>query len=174
MPDPPALLDHGFWAQRPYPWKSRCVHSEAMRDLNEQFPDKEPSDVLQPVRSLMSTAVAFVDGDASLRVVVETMAEESLGALIVLGPDGPSRIISERDVVQALAGDADLDGTLAIDVATTGIVGADPDDTVIEAARLMAEHAIRHVPVMSTAGVVGMVSARDVLGVLAQQARPLG
>ena len=145
-----------------------------MKDLNEQFPDKEPSDVLRSVRSLMSTAVAFVDSDAPLRVVVETMAAESLGALVVLGPQGPSRIISERDVVEALAGDADLDGTLAIDVATTGIVSADPDDTVMDAARLMAEHTIRHVPVMSTAGVVGMVSARDVLRVFAQQARPLG
>ena len=163
-----------LWAQCPYPWKSRRVHSEAMRDLNDQFPDKEDSDILQSVRSLMSTAVAFVDSDASLRVVVETMVEESLGALIVLGPEGPSRIISERDVVRALAGDADLDGTLAIDVATTGIVSADPDDTVIEAARLMAEHTIRHVPVMSTGGVIGMVSARDVLRVLADEVRPLG
>jgi CBS domain-containing protein len=122
----------------------------------------------------MSTAVAFIDSDAPLRTVVETMAGESLGALIVLGPEGPSRIISERDVIQALAGDSDLDETLAIDVATTGIVGADGDDTVIEAARLMAQHSIRHVPVMSTVGVVGMVSARDVLRVLANQAEPLG
>jgi CBS domain-containing protein len=146
-----------------------------MSDLNEQFPDKEQSDVLQSVRSLMSTAVAFIDSDAPLRAVVETMAGESLGALIVLGPEGPSRIISERDIVEALAsGDADLDDTLAIDVATTGVVGADPDDTVIEAARLMAQHSVRHVPVMSAVGVVGMVSARDVLRVLANQVSPLG
>ena len=135
---------------------------------------KQPSvdgrhDVLEPVLALMTRTVAFVDSDTPLRVVVDTMAEKGLGALIVLGPDGPSRIVSERDVVRALADGGRLDETLAIDVASTDLVAASPDDLVIEAARLMGEHAVRHIPVMAGTGVVGMVSARDVLRVLSSQ-----
>lgn len=136
--------------------------ADLMTDMKQSLTD-EPAGVLQPVRALMSEKVAFVDSDAPLRVVVETMADKGLGALIVLGPDGPSRIISERDVIRALAGGAGLDQTLAIDAASTDLVAADPDDLIIEAARLMSEHAVRHVPVMSKTGVIGMVSARDVL-----------
>ena len=120
----------------------------------------------------MTKAVVFVDSDTTLRVVVETMADRGLGALIVLGPDGPSRIVSERDVVRALARGASLEETLAIDVASTDLIAADPDDLVIEAARLMGEHAVRHVPIMSESGVVGVVSARDVLRVLSSQVGP--
>jgi CBS domain-containing protein len=132
-----------------------------MADTKQSLMDN--AGILQPVRALMSETVAFVDSDTPLRVVVETMADKGLGALIVLGPDGPSRIISERDVILALAGGAGLEHTLAIDVASTDLVAASPDDQIIEAARLMSEHSVRHVPVMSKAGVVGMISARDVL-----------
>jgi CBS domain-containing protein len=142
-----------------------------MTDTTKQ-PSADVHDVLEPVRALMMETVAFVDSDTSLRMVVETMADKGLGALIVLGSDGPSQIVSERDVVRALARGARLEETLAIDVASTDLVVAGPDDQIIEAARLMGEHGIWHVPVMSESGVVGVVSARDVLRVLSSQVSP--
>jgi CBS domain-containing protein len=128
------------------------------------------NDLFSRLDTLMTRPVAAIEGGAPLRTAVELMADDTLGALVVVGPDGPTRIITERDVLLALAEDDDPDMLLVDDVATCDLVSADRDSTVIDAARLMVGYGIRHVPVASDDGrIIGMVSARDVLRVLVDE-----
>jgi signal-transduction protein with cAMP-binding, CBS, and nucleotidyltransferase domain len=127
-------------------------------------------DLLCPVAHLMRGAPPFVDPEETLRAAAQAMAGFQTGAVILLGPDGPSRIVTERDIVRALADQADPDTVWAADVASIDLAAIDPDTTVAEAAGLMAKEHIRHVPVKSNGEVVGMVVAEDIVDLLGSTA----
>lgn len=128
--------------------------------------DRVDPDLLVPVRYVMTSPVIFADAEASLRDISGAMAEGCVGAVVLLGRDGPSMIVTERDVVEALADGADPDDVWGAEVAAVDLVAADPEDRLIDVARVMAEHNVRHVPVRANGSVVGMVSSRDVLRVM--------
>lgn len=132
-------------------------------DAEEIGTDVGASELFEPVHRLMTRPVVFADAEMTLRTLAATMADEAVGAVVLLGPDGPSTIVTERDIVEALADGADPDDTWAAEVASIDLVAADPDDTVADVVRMMVTHDIRHVPVRAYGSVVGMVSARDVL-----------
>jgi CBS domain-containing protein len=131
---------------------------------------KHVCDLLCPVRHLMRDAPPFVDPENTLRVTAQTMAGQKTGAVIVLGPDGPTSVVTERDIVRALADQADPDAVWAADVASIDLVAIDPDTTVVAAVELMAKKQIRHVPVKSNGEVIGMVVAEDILELLGSAA----
>lgn len=141
-----------------------------MRDELEELMDPDGGsgwDLWSPVRAMMSSPVITVTAEGSLRSVAEVLATEGMGAVIVEVPDGSFGVISERDLVQALADGADADSTRAADVASSDPVTADPEDSVRDVAAVMADYGIRHVPIEVDGKVVGMVSARDILRAVA-------
>ena len=73
-------------------------------------------------------------------------------------------MISERDIVRAVATSIDPATTPAADVAKSSIVWCDHSATVHEAAALMMAHYVRHVLLEDDGRLVGIVSARDLLG----------
>jgi signal-transduction protein with cAMP-binding, CBS, and nucleotidyltransferase domain len=127
---------------------------------------KHVCDLLCSVRHLMRGVPPFVDPEDTLRVAAQAMAGRKTGAVILLGPDGPTRIVTERDIVRALADQADPDTVWAADVASNDLAAIDPDTTIAEAVELMARTHIRHVPVKSNGEVTGMVVAEDILDLL--------
>ncbi len=116
-----------------------------------------------PVGSLLSPAVATIEPTATLREAAEEMAADRLGLLVVTNTAGMIGVISERDVVAALADGADLDLERVRDHATDRVVTVDADLSVAEAARLMSDAEIRHLAVMRDGDVAGVVSVRDLL-----------
>ncbi|GEL23642.1 CBS domain-containing protein [Pseudonocardia sulfidoxydans NBRC 16205] len=122
------------------------------------------------VRRVMRAPVATVAEHCSAREIAEELVADEIGAVLVTGPHGPIGIVSERDVVTALATGGDLDRLQAADLMTTEIVWADPQDAIGEVAQRMHEARVRHVPVRAASGAVaGIVSVRDVLEPLAGQ-----
>jgi CBS domain-containing protein len=81
----------------------------------------------------------------------------------VVGEHGPVGIISERDVVTALAGGADPDQVWAADVMSEKPVVVSPEDSLDEVVAAMATHWVRHLPVVDNGKVRGMISVRDVV-----------
>jgi CBS domain-containing protein len=100
-----------------------------------------------------------------LRAVAETLTEESIGAAVVKGTHPPC-IVSERDLVAALAEGLDPDHSDAADVMTVDVAYAKPSETVSAVGLRMLANEIRHLPIVDDGVVMGMVSARDVLAVL--------
>ena len=106
-----------------------------------------------------------VAADATVADAAKAMAGTDIGA-VVLGDDRwPTALVSERDVVRVVASGADPAAIAAIDVAATKLVWCDGEETVGQVATRMMEHYIRHVLVERDGALVGMVSARDLLGV---------
>jgi len=119
-----------------------------------------------PVSVFTADAVARIRCDASLLEVADALAAGDVGALVV-GDDGPVGVVSERDLVTALAARHPMDTTTALDVATTALVWCDATATVAEVAEEMCERYVRHILVEEDGHLVGIVSARDLLGVYA-------
>ncbi len=122
-----------------------------------------------PVGELLSPAVATIRPTATLREAVEAMAADRLGLLVVTNGSGMLGVISERDVIAALADGADLDIERVNDRASDQVVSVEVDLSIAEAARQMADAEIRHLAVMRDGEVAGVVSVRDLLVALAAE-----
>lgn len=121
------------------------------------------SEALRPLGPLVTDAPVSVDEKVTLRSLAGTLAELVMGCALVRRGDDWVGIISERDVLNALARDADPDEVWAADVMTEEIVTADAGETVLDAARKMVEKDVRHLAVVDDGKVIGMVSMRDLL-----------
>jgi CBS domain-containing protein len=110
--------------------------------------------------------VATILPTATLRAAVDAMVADGLGLLVVTGATGPIGVLSERDILAAVADDRTLDEERVKDHCSGDIVGVDFDATVEDAARGMSDAQIRHLAVTREGQLVGVVSVRDVLRVL--------
>jgi CBS domain-containing protein len=119
------------------------------------------------VAEVMTRASVTESPADPLRAAANRMWSQQTGSLLVM--DGPRLlgIVTERDVMKAVARGADLDATPVSAVMTTTVLTVSPDTSLHEAARHMATRWIRHLPVVDDGEVVGMVSQRDLCGVLA-------
>ena len=117
-----------------------------------------------PVASVMHRSTVSVRPDTTIRQVAETLSREEVGAVVVRGAEGLVGIVSERDVVRALAEGVDPDADRAADVMTYEVVSVGSVDPIDTVAKTMLEGGIRHLPVVDAGGPVGIVSIRDLLG----------
>ena len=120
-----------------------------------------------PVSPYVADNVAHIAPDASLLEVADALASGDVGALAVGEPGEVVGVVSERDLIGALTKRLAFDTTRAIDVATTELVWCDASATIAEVATEMMEHYVRHVLVEDDGRLVGVVSARDLLGAYA-------
>lgn len=107
--------------------------------------------------------------DTPLRSLAELLVENDIGAALVRGANGGlSGVISERDVVRALAEGADPDEESVGDYMTLDVEFAPADATAAQLADTMIADAIRHLPIEDGDGkVLGVLSIRDVLAAVA-------
>jgi CBS domain-containing protein len=125
------------------------------------------SGTAETIGGLVSPAVATIEPTATLRAAAETMVADGLGLLVVVGTNGPTGVLSERDIVVAVAEGLDLEDERVRDHGSVEIVSVDEGATVADAARAMADAQIRHLAVTHDGSVMGVVSVRDVLRELA-------
>ncbi|HSL57893.1 MAG TPA: CBS domain-containing protein [Acidimicrobiales bacterium] len=116
-----------------------------------------PSD---PVSHVMRRSTVHVRPASTLREIAETLVREEVGAAVVKGAE-MAGIVSERDLVRALADGVDPDSDRAEDVMTFDVVSVRSDTTIESVARTMLDGGIRHLPIIDEDGPVGIVSIRD-------------
>lgn len=111
------------------------------------------------------SAVVTVEPSDSVQHIVDTLNRHRIGAVVVLDPAGNiAGIVSERDVVRAMAGDvAGVAGKTASDIMTARVRTCSPDDSEADLMQLMTDHRIRHLPVVANGRLAGMVSIGDVV-----------
>lgn len=120
-----------------------------------------------PISALAAEAVARITPTATLNEVADALAASSVGALIVGRGSDVDGIISERDLVWALADRKDPGTTRAGDIAHSDLIWCDANSTVAEVAYEMMSRYVRHVLVEDEGRLIGIVSARDLLGAYA-------
>jgi CBS domain-containing protein len=102
---------------------------------------------------------------ATLKEAAELLDARKVGAMVILGGSGTViGIVSERDIVRAVArmGAAALKSPVA-DSMTRKVVTAAPTDTVEQAMARMTDRRIRHLPVVESGRLLGVVSIGDLV-----------
>ena len=126
------------------------------------------------VRDVMTTAVLELGPDHTLRQAAGLMASRKVGSAIVADPDGAGvGIITERDILTALAEGLDPDTERTGAHITWDVVYAGPAWTIEEAAAAMVNGGFRHLVVMGDSGVLGVISVRDIIKVWVSAGAPL-
>ena len=116
------------------------------------------------VEALVTGPLITVTPDATMQVIAETITSNSVGAVVVRGAAGVLGVVSERDLVAALADEeTDPEVDRATDLMTPQPVAIDCTGSIDAAAVLMLDGEIRHLPVKEGDIIVGIVSIRDVL-----------
>lgn len=122
------------------------------------------------VARFMEVDPLLVSPDDTLRAAAGAMVERSVGAAVVGAARHPVGLVSERDLIGAVAQGLDLDHTPVARVMTEFVIDARPEDPVLEAVLTMLDRHVRHLAVSDGGKVVGMVSIRDLMRPLIGQA----
>jgi CBS domain-containing protein len=132
----------------------------ARRRLGLEF---APEVATMKVATLCSTEVITAEVTDTLFEAAQKMARNHVGALAVLDEGALVGVISEADLVTAIAEEASLELTAVDEYMTEGAITVTPQDDAAIAARRMVEHGIGHLPVIDHDSAIGMVSKGDLL-----------
>jgi CBS domain-containing protein len=118
------------------------------------------------VRDVASSAVVAVGPAQSLREATQLMAKHRVGSAVVQDAEQLIGILTERDVLNAVASGTVPDEVSVQDIMTADVVTVGPDWDLVEAAGEMARRRIRHLVVYEGGQLLGVLSVRDVLPAL--------
>ena len=120
------------------------------------------------VKDAMSSPVVTTTEDTPTNIIAKLMDENNLGCVIVTNKDGkPLGIITERDlVVRVLTKNLQPAAVKAKDIMTAPLATIEPEATISDAARRMSRLDIRRLGVIYKGDLVGVISSKDILGVM--------
>ncbi|HEY4455182.1 MAG TPA: CBS domain-containing protein [Pseudonocardiaceae bacterium] len=110
------------------------------------------------------SAVATVSPTTTISELLGVLSKYNIGASVVTDGDNVVGIVSERDIVRRLQeSGAALLGAAVGEIMTRNVVTCSPNDSVDSLAATMTERRIRHMPVVSSGQLAGIVSIGDVV-----------
>jgi CBS domain-containing protein len=113
------------------------------------------------IGDLMTRDVLTVAPEDTLGEAAAKMTERGVGAVVVSDFGRMIGILSERDIMRAVADRIHSSEARVREWMTADPITATPDTTIEEAGRTMLEHGFRHLPVVDGDRAVGIVSLRD-------------
>lgn len=109
-----------------------------------------------------------VDQNATLRRAAKVMTDRGVGCAVVIQNEKVAGIVTERDILRAIADDQKMDDTTVEQVMTREVVSGAPGWDILRAAKAMTEGGFRHLLVMEMDDPVGIVSLRDLLDCMSE------
>ena len=115
------------------------------------------------LRDLMDLLPADIDLAATLTEASRVLTVESVGALLVKHDDTACGILSERDIVRAIADGGDPTEERVEGWMTEDLLTIDRDGAVFDALEMMEANEVRHIVVTAKGTPVGLVSQRRLI-----------
>jgi CBS domain-containing protein len=119
------------------------------------------------LRDVAIRHLVTVSPDSSLRRAAQVMTDRGVGAAVVVGSEHVVGIITERDLLHAVAGKRNVDETKIEDVMTRDVISGAPGWDILRAVHTMTQGGFRHLLVMEMNDPVGIVSLRDLMDSMA-------
>ena len=113
------------------------------------------------VGDIMTRDVKTAAAENSFSDVAKVLHDNRISAVIVLEGESPAGIVTERDVVNVVAEGVDPTSTKVAERMTTDLATVSSKTDIAEAAGLMGQRRIRHLPVVDRGRLVGIISIRD-------------
>ena len=117
---------------------------------------------MSAITDLMTREVVTVAPEDTLGEAAAKMTEKGIGAVVVSDFGRIIGILSERDIMRAVAGRTHSSEARVREWMTSDPITATPDTSIEEAGRTMLENGFRHLPVVEGERAIGMLSIRDV------------
>lgn len=120
------------------------------------------------IQDVMNADLLTVAPQSTLREAARLMSERNVGAALLVDPAIGSYlgIITERDVLNAIAAGHDPDAQRVADSATSDIVTISADASLEQAVEKMMKGGFRHLLVVTNGDAIGIVSMRDLMSAL--------
>lgn len=125
------------------------------------------------VADIMSPNVLSVARDDTLAAAAQKMSGGRVGAVIVLDGRKLRGILTERDVLRAVA-EGRVEGSRVEEWMTRDPDTIEPSESTDIAATLMIHGGFRHLPVVQDESVIGIISIRDLMRIVLDDAAPRG
>ena len=125
------------------------------------------------VGDVMSGNLLTVEPTTELAAAARNMTDRGVGAAVVLSGGSVSGILTERDVLRAVA-TGSVEGTRVAAWMTRDPETVDASESTARAAALMIHGGYRHLPVVDGGKPVGIVSIRDLMRVVVDDESPRG
>jgi diguanylate cyclase (GGDEF)-like protein/putative nucleotidyltransferase with HDIG domain len=110
--------------------------------------------------------IVAINYNATIKAAANKMLANKIGCLIVNDENGKfAGIVTERDIVsRVVASSLDLEKTSVAEIMTSQVVGCPVGTPTSKAREIMASNRIRHLPIIDNDFVIGILSARDLMG----------
>ena len=124
------------------------------------------------VGDVMSRNLLTMEQEATLVEAAAAMTARRVGAALIVSGDRLIGILTERDVMRAVAS-GDVGGCVA-DWMTRGPETVDADESTLQAGVVMIHGGFRHLPVLDGGTPCGIISIRDLMRVALDDVSPRG
>jgi CBS domain-containing protein len=114
------------------------------------------------VGEIMSRGLLTTEAGTTLTAAAQAMSERHVGAVLVVEGEALRGILTERDVLRAVAAGSVERATVG-EWMTPNPETVDADESTGHAASLMIHGGFRHLPVVEEGGLAGIVSIRDLI-----------
>lgn len=115
------------------------------------------------VKDVMNKNVVVAKSDVTMREATKVMNKFQIGSLVVLKEEKIVGIVTERNVLSAVAEGKDPDCTTAEEIMSKKVVTIDPDEDIKAAVDLMTENKIKKIPVVEKEKIKGIITASDIV-----------
>jgi CBS domain-containing protein len=115
------------------------------------------------IQDVMTSNPTTITTSTTIRDAARQMKSEDVGSLPIVDGDQLVGVITDRDIAIRLVAEGKSPETTVGEIASKDVVCVDPQQSLEEAARLMAEHQVRRLPVCEEDGrLVGILAQADV------------
>ena len=141
-----------------------CMADLRSVDVPESTQAATESDLALPVSSIRFEKPQTVAPSATVRQAIDAMLKGMTGAVVVMDAGRVVGILTERDVLKRIAGLEERMSAPVSDYMTKDPVMLSFTDPMTYAMNKMGSSDFRHIPVTRDGELVGIVTARDVMG----------
>lgn len=115
------------------------------------------------VRDVMNKNVVVAEPEITIKEAAGIMSQYHIGSLVILKNKKIVGIITERNILIAVAHGKDAELTTVEEVMSKDVITVAPDKTVEDAVNLMIEHKIKKLPVVDGDKLIGIITASDII-----------
>lgn len=151
----------------------------SMRDMAKHFvetpsgPVQALNDVYSPLTVLMQKSLETIDARETVAAAATRMTEKRIGSVFVVEAGEIVGIVTEADVVRKAVGDRIDPATMAIgSLVTSPLLDIDLNRSIRDACDVMTRNQVRHLAVRDQSKIVGVISLRDLVKMVAARDTP--